>query len=394
MNRTVNRLEEAGYVERTADAADGRKVVVVPTDRGAGLVAETRRRRDAWLHQRLAHAQRRRARHPRRGRPDHAGARRLVSAMFRSLAGVNYRIWAGGAIVSNVGTWMQRTAQDWIVLTQLTHNNATAVGFVMALQFGPQLLLLPVTGWAADHLDRRKLLMATQAAMGAARARARHPDRHRRGAALARLRVRAAARRRRGLRRARAPDVRLRARRRPEPVQRGGAQLGVVQRRPPDRTGGRRPADRPRSAPGWVFLINAATFGAVLAVAALCSGASSCTARSAPSGRAAASSTASATCASGPDIMVILVDGVPDRNLRPQLPDLHLDHVGERVPPGRGRVRPPVVDHGDRLGGRRAALGAARPRRASRCCSPERRSSASAAHWPRSCPPTGCSRSR
>jgi MFS family permease len=87
--------------------------------------------------------------------------------MFRSLSGVNYRIWAAGAIVSNVGTWMQRTAQDWIVLTQLTHNNAAAVGFVMALQFGPQLLLLPVTGWAADHLDRRKLLMATQGAMGA-----------------------------------------------------------------------------------------------------------------------------------------------------------------------------------------------------------------------------------
>ncbi|SEB12196.1 MFS transporter [Leifsonia sp. 21MFCrub1.1] len=86
--------------------------------------------------------------------------------MFRSLAGVNYRIWAAGAIVSNVGTWMQRTAQDWIVLTQLTHNNAAAVGVVMALQFGPQLILLPVTGWAADHLDRRKLLMATQGAMG------------------------------------------------------------------------------------------------------------------------------------------------------------------------------------------------------------------------------------
>jgi MFS family permease len=61
---------------------------------------------------------------------------------------------------------MQRTAQDWLVLTQLTHNNATAVGVVMALQFGPQLLLLPVTGFAADHLDRRKLLLATQAGMG------------------------------------------------------------------------------------------------------------------------------------------------------------------------------------------------------------------------------------
>ena len=67
--------------------------------------------------------------------------------------------------MSNVGTWMQRTAQDWVVLTQLTHNNATALGTVIALQFAPQLLLLPLTGFAADHFDRRKLLMATQAAM-------------------------------------------------------------------------------------------------------------------------------------------------------------------------------------------------------------------------------------
>jgi MFS family permease len=89
-----------------------------------------------------------------------------VKGTFRSLKGFNYRVWAGGAIVSNVGTWMQRTAQDWIVLTQLTHNNATAVGVVMALQFGPQVLLLPLTGFAADHLDRRKLLLVTQAAMG------------------------------------------------------------------------------------------------------------------------------------------------------------------------------------------------------------------------------------
>ncbi|GAA4163178.1 MFS transporter [Gryllotalpicola daejeonensis] len=89
-----------------------------------------------------------------------------MNNLFRSLAGINYRIWFAGAIVSNVGTWMQRTAQDWIVLTELTHNNATAVGVTMALQFGPQLVLLPVTGWAADRFDRRKLLMCTQAAMG------------------------------------------------------------------------------------------------------------------------------------------------------------------------------------------------------------------------------------
>src|SRR5262245_16894116 len=62
---------------------------------------------------------------------------------------------------------MQRTAQDWLVLTQLTHGNAAAVGVVMALQFGPQALLLPLNGFAADHFDRRRLLLGTQAAMGA-----------------------------------------------------------------------------------------------------------------------------------------------------------------------------------------------------------------------------------
>jgi MFS family permease len=90
-----------------------------------------------------------------------------VTGIFRSLRGFNFRVWSAGALISNIGTWMQRTAQDWLVLTGLTHNNATAVGVVVALQFGPQLLLLPLTGLAADRLDRRRLLIATQAAMGA-----------------------------------------------------------------------------------------------------------------------------------------------------------------------------------------------------------------------------------
>ena len=83
----------------------------------------------------------------------------MLTGTFRSLAGFNYRLWAGGAFVSNIGTWMQRTAQDWIVLAELTRHSATAVGVVMALQFGPSLLLLPFTGFAADHFDRRKLLL-------------------------------------------------------------------------------------------------------------------------------------------------------------------------------------------------------------------------------------------
>jgi MFS family permease len=89
----------------------------------------------------------------------------LSRGAFRSLRSHNYRIWAAGALVSNIGTWMQRIAQDWLVLTQLTAHNATAVGVVMALQYGPHLALLPFTGYAADLLDRRKLLLATQLGM-------------------------------------------------------------------------------------------------------------------------------------------------------------------------------------------------------------------------------------
>jgi MFS family permease len=86
--------------------------------------------------------------------------------MFRSLSGRNYRIWFSGALVSNIGTWMQRTAQDWIVLTHFTHNSAVAVGVTMAFQFGPQLVLLPLTGLVADRFNRCHVLMLTQLLMG------------------------------------------------------------------------------------------------------------------------------------------------------------------------------------------------------------------------------------
>jgi MFS family permease len=86
---------------------------------------------------------------------------------FRSLRSFNFRLWTAGALISNIGTWMQRVAQDWLVLTQLTHHDASALGIVMGLQFAPQLLLLPWTGSAADRLNQRKLLMLTQATMGA-----------------------------------------------------------------------------------------------------------------------------------------------------------------------------------------------------------------------------------
>lgn len=85
---------------------------------------------------------------------------------FRSLAEPNYRHWFAGALISNTGTWMQRTAQDWIVLTSLTDNNASALGFTMALQMGPQLIMFPFAGALADRFSKRKLLMVTQTLLG------------------------------------------------------------------------------------------------------------------------------------------------------------------------------------------------------------------------------------
>ena len=89
-----------------------------------------------------------------------------VAGTFRSLRSFNFRLWTAGSLISNAGTWMQRVAQDWLVLTQLTHHDASALGIVMGLQFAPQLLLLPWTGSAADRLNQRKLLILTQATMG------------------------------------------------------------------------------------------------------------------------------------------------------------------------------------------------------------------------------------
>jgi len=62
---------------------------------------------------------------------------------FKSLHMRNYRVWFLGALVSNVGTWMQRTAQDWLVFDHLSNHDAGAMGITLALQMGPQLFLAP-----------------------------------------------------------------------------------------------------------------------------------------------------------------------------------------------------------------------------------------------------------
>lgn len=90
-----------------------------------------------------------------------------MSRTFASLGYYNYRLWFAGALVSNVGTWMQRVAQDWLVLTHLTDDSGVAVGITTALQFLPFLLLGPWAGVLADRVDQRKLLIITQSLAGA-----------------------------------------------------------------------------------------------------------------------------------------------------------------------------------------------------------------------------------
>ncbi|WP_432561220.1 MFS transporter [Kineococcus sp. SYSU DK003] len=89
-----------------------------------------------------------------------------ASRTFRSLRHRDYRLWASGAIVSNTGTWMQRVAQDWLVIQVLTDGSGTAGGITTGLQFGPILLLAPLAGTIADRFPQRRTLMTTQAAMG------------------------------------------------------------------------------------------------------------------------------------------------------------------------------------------------------------------------------------
>ncbi len=89
----------------------------------------------------------------------------MSSPTFRSLKNRNYRLFAGGQIVSLSGTWGQRVAQDWLVL-ELSGNSGVALGIVTGLQFLPVLLFGLYGGVLADRYDKRALLLGAQAAMG------------------------------------------------------------------------------------------------------------------------------------------------------------------------------------------------------------------------------------
>ncbi|MFD3700857.1 MFS transporter [Streptomyces sp. NPDC058646] len=91
--------------------------------------------------------------------------KRALAHSFQSLRVRNFRLFAGGQLVSATGTWMMVVGQDWLVLS-LTGDSGTALGVVTALQFAPLLLLTLYAGALADRYDKRRLLISANAVSG------------------------------------------------------------------------------------------------------------------------------------------------------------------------------------------------------------------------------------
>jgi MFS family permease len=89
---------------------------------------------------------------------------RAARVTFRSMSVRNYRLYFAGQLISTTGTWMQSIAQAWLVL-QIT-GSGVALGITVALQFTPVLLVGAWGGLVADRVDKRRLLVGTQAAAG------------------------------------------------------------------------------------------------------------------------------------------------------------------------------------------------------------------------------------
>ena len=89
-----------------------------------------------------------------------------MSPTFTALSSRNYRRYAAGGVISNTGTWMQRIAQDWLVLL-LSEGSGVALGITTGLQFLPILLLSPYAGSIADRFPKRRLLQLAQLMMAA-----------------------------------------------------------------------------------------------------------------------------------------------------------------------------------------------------------------------------------
>jgi MFS family permease len=97
--------------------------------------------------------------------PTTDAAAAVPTGMFASLRSRNYRLFASGQVVSLAGTWMQRVAQDWLVL-ELSGGSAVALGVAATLQFAPMLLLSLWGGMLADRYDKRRILLVVQLGLG------------------------------------------------------------------------------------------------------------------------------------------------------------------------------------------------------------------------------------
>ena len=193
MTRVIAALEERGLVMRGPHATDRRQVVLTVTQAGREVVQQSRQPQGSLARAALAGADAAGTGDP-AGRGTDPGEAQPVlngpaltgaaltgtaltgtaatsraapwgSKTFGSLQTRNYRLFAAGQVVSNTGSWMQRVAQDWLVL-ELTHNSGTALGITTGLQFLPLLLFSLWGGVIADRYSKRRILMVTQTVMG------------------------------------------------------------------------------------------------------------------------------------------------------------------------------------------------------------------------------------
>ena len=304
-----------------------------------------------------------------------------MSPTFRSLRNRNYRLYAAGGVVSNIGTWMQRVAQDWLVL-QLSDNDGVALGITTGLQFLPMLLFGPWGGMLADRYSKRKLLIVTQAFMGVVALVLGVLDLTGVVAGVARLRARRC----------------CSASARPSTTRPGSRSWSRWSGRDdlPNAVGlnsasfnlGR--VIGPALAglliavvgTGPVFLINARLVRRRDRRADPDAHRRARRRRRAPGAGRGQVREGIRYVRGRPDLLMVMVAGVLRRHVRPELPDHHRADGDRGVRQGRGGVRAARLDHGGRLAGRRAARRPPRPAAAAAAAPGGASRSASSRSWP------------